>query len=673
MYPNEGAWPHFRYLCVEYVNQLFAKMAASLLGARGRDSLGGAEVHGQDDGRARGNAGAGEGRGQPRGSWAEMLTRNLPTKLKKNVLEIVLEKDERGSFIVSDVDCARVMRKIGIDSRPGVHVEEIQICPNGRGIILITLKKEVPIEQFCRHDVLEVTSSGIRAVNIRPTNKREIVVNIKNIHPNTSDEGVMDYLSKFGKMVTRKVIYGVYGDGPLKGFRNGDRAYKIEMKSNVNLGTYHVLDGQKVNVRYPGQLQTCARCYETARTCKGKGIARRCESENGPRVDFSDYILNLWNEIGYSPENVQLADLNDEADEDNGSNLIQQEGGKFTPAKVQTSDVEKFTGVSIKSFPKETDHCQIIDLLLASGLSADNLNDVQIKPNGTVAVKNVSGSNCSVLIKNLHNKKFFGRKLFCNGVIPLTPEREPAAAVSPPTGAPSSVTSVHPAVTTTGIELSSPSNSPTVTTTAATKEAASPMCPAGSKASPTLVSTVTPTQVYSSPKMSSAISTAASSYLSPPQNATTSSSSSPFPPPNQSLLDIGSGANADFQQYLIDHEEMLTNSDVVRRHSLSLRTPPPGSLAADILQSSSIENQKLSKSILDIKEMANRLSEMESSQSSSDDDIDLVSNEDEEFKTMNERRRYWKQKRKHSTTPSKESFMKKLNRNPTPPLKYKLS
>ena len=652
-------------------------MAEALpLGGRDRSGLekpGGFKGGGRGPPPGKSSSSVMSARGPGRGSWAEVLSSTLPTSWRKNILEVVLEKDFPGSFTVSHEDCARVMKKIGLDVRPDVHVETIQICPNGKGIILITLKKEVPIENYCRHDVFVVTSTGIRATNIKPAGKREVVVHVRNIHPNTMDDGVVDYLGKFGKVVTNKVIYGVYGDGPLKGFRNGDRSFKMEINPGVNIGTYHVLDGQKVTMRYPGQLQTCARCYETARTCKGKGIARRCESENGPRVDFSDYILNLWNEIGYSPENVQLADLNDEADEDNGSNLIQQEGGKFTPAKVQTSDVEKFTGVSIKSFPKETDHCQIIDLLLASGLSADNLNDVQIKPNGTVAVKNVSGSNCSVLIKNLHNKKFFGRKLFCNGVIPLTPEREPAAAVSPPTGAPSSVTSVHPAVTTTGIELSSPSNSPTVTTTAATKEAASPMCPAGSKASPTLVSTVTPTQVYSSPKMSSAISTAASSYLSPPQNATTSSSSSPFPPPNQSLLDIGSGANADFQQYLIDHEEMLTNSDVVRRHSLSLRTPPPGSLAADILQSSSIENQKLSKSILDIKEMANRLSEMESSQSSSDDDIDLVSNEDEEFKTMNERRRYWKQKRKHSTTPSKESFLKKLNRNPTPPLKYKLS
>ena len=79
------------------------------------------------------------------------------------MLEIVLEKDVRGAFNVSEVDCARVMRKLGLDSRPGVHVESVQICPNGRVVLLITLKKEVPIEMFCRYDVFEVTQSGIRA------------------------------------------------------------------------------------------------------------------------------------------------------------------------------------------------------------------------------------------------------------------------------------------------------------------------------------------------------------------------------------------------------------------------------------------------------------------------------------------------------------------------------
>ena len=82
----------------------------------------------------------------PKKSWADVLSRNLPVNSnKKNVLEIILEKDEKGPFLVTHDDCVKLMKKIGMDVRPGIHVEEIQICPNGRGLILITLKKDVQI------------------------------------------------------------------------------------------------------------------------------------------------------------------------------------------------------------------------------------------------------------------------------------------------------------------------------------------------------------------------------------------------------------------------------------------------------------------------------------------------------------------------------------------------
>ena len=109
-------------------------------------------------------------------SYAALLSSNLPSTWNKNVLEIVLEKDTRGSFNVSEADCASVMRKLGLDTRPGIHVESVQICPNGRGVLLITLKKEVPIEMFCRHDVFQVTQSdSIRAVHVKPAGKRDVM------------------------------------------------------------------------------------------------------------------------------------------------------------------------------------------------------------------------------------------------------------------------------------------------------------------------------------------------------------------------------------------------------------------------------------------------------------------------------------------------------------------
>ena len=120
-------------------------------------------------------------------SWAQRLGNGLEPHLNKNILEVILEKDGKGSFIVSDVECARLLSKLGLDLRPGVHIEGVQVCPNGRGVILITLKDSVAADNYSRYDVLQVTDSGIRSVMVKPAGKREVVLTIRGAHPNTKD------------------------------------------------------------------------------------------------------------------------------------------------------------------------------------------------------------------------------------------------------------------------------------------------------------------------------------------------------------------------------------------------------------------------------------------------------------------------------------------------------
>ena len=134
-------------------------------------------------------------------------------------------------------DCATLLKKLGLDLRPGVHMEGVQVCPNGRGVILVTLKDDVQPENFCRYDVLQVTDTGIRSVLVKPGGKRDVVVTIKGLHPNTKDSTVLSYLTKFGTIPQAKVVYGFFGDGPLKGMRNGDRQYKVEIKPGNNIGS----------------------------------------------------------------------------------------------------------------------------------------------------------------------------------------------------------------------------------------------------------------------------------------------------------------------------------------------------------------------------------------------------------------------------------------------------
>ena len=365
-----------------------------------------------------------------RRSWASVLGTGLPQRSDNNVLEVVLEKDQRGSFTVSETECVNMMCKLGLDTRPGVHVEGVQICPQGRGVIYITLKKQVEVSRFCKYEVIEVTRSGTRAVLAKPAGKREVVVTARGIHPNTLDEVVVDYLGKFGSVVTKKVVYGVYTEGPLKGIKNGDRSYKMEVKPGNNLGSYHAIDGHKVTLRYPGQQQTCARCHQTPQNCKGRGVARRCEAEGGKKVDFIDHILDLWKIIGYSPQNPEAITNIETAEDD----LQQQEGGYFTPTKESTTP-EKYTGVSIKHFPRNTDDGLIMEFLIECGLPEIKKENVSLI-RGVATVKDLDNEECRSLIDAIHGKIFFDKKLYCNGIIALTPEKptnetDPSTAQNP--------------------------------------------------------------------------------------------------------------------------------------------------------------------------------------------------------------------------------------------------
>lgn len=585
------------------------------------------------------SGGGASGGGGEKKSYAALLSSNLPSVWNKNLLEVVLEKDVRGSFNVSEEDCARVMRKLGLDHRPGV-VESVQICPNGRGVLLITLKKDVSIEMFCRHDVFQVTQSGIRAVHVKAAGKRDVVVTMKGIHPNTRDDGVMDYLAKYGKLISTKVVYAAFGEGPLKGLKNGDRLYKIELKSNTNLGTYHVIDGQRVTARYPGQQQTCARCFGTPQSCPGKGMARRCELEHGPKVEFNDYIYQLWNKIGYIPSQVEL-------DPEINNEHISQDDVQFTPHKAPVQDSAEYAGVSVRTFPKETDHGEIVEFLLYSGLSESHKDSISIKPNGAVFIDNLPSKECVALIEAIHSKFNFGRRLYCNGIVPRTPEKDDKAADTPVNSQAQSSES-----TMTGTSTSSTCDPPP---SSDHQHVASPGAASHSPAG----------------SFSSSANTAAS---------TTISSSSPMPDPVSPM-----SPNTFSQQYSetpdVHHLQLQpSNEQLVRRNSVSLRSPPLGSgpylgsLADEILSSEIPKpnnHYEQARTILsNLKEMSERFSDLgefaSCNSTTSGEDTDISETDNDGFRKQSKGKRKKSRKHRLSTTPGKEHFMKKANLSSSP-------
>ena len=64
-----------------------------------------------------------------------------------------------------------------------------------------------------------------------------------------------------------------------------------------------------------------------------------------------------------------------------------------------------------------------MEFLVRSGLPESNKETVLIKQNGHVTIKDLDNNVCKSMIESIHNKKYFDRKLFCNGFIALSPEK----------------------------------------------------------------------------------------------------------------------------------------------------------------------------------------------------------------------------------------------------------
>ena len=347
----------------------------------------------------------------------------------------------------------------------------------------------------------------------------------------------------------------------------------MEIKPGNNIGSYHIIDGVKVNIRYLGQQPTCGRCHLIASRCKGGGLAKNCEAKGGQKVDFYDYIKQLWRELDYYPE---------DADDSNYYEDVTQTD-KFTPQKVNSFPVDQFNGVCIKQIPRDTDHGDILEFLCENGLPEDKREGVKINDNGTVLIHDLDSYIVEYLITTIHGKVHFGKKLYCNGVIPLTPNKSEVPHVN------SNANKSSILAESTNLE-----NKPK---------------------SPLQLQTET---VHDNPSVTDYI------------------------PIDSSVAELDSV------------------NQLVRRHSLSLknRTPPPKSMAEELLNTPRIGLNKTANMIVELRNLTEHLSDFASCISSGDSDKDV---DTDEFKSFVETKRQKRNKRKQRQSPTQDHFLKKPN------------
>ena len=332
---------------------------------------------------------------------------------------------------------ARVFKTLGIDIEN--QVQGSQVHYRGRtSVISVWMVAGVSLERFCK-DVNIKVATGIMTGMIRPAGKKDVAVTVAGLDFNTPDNFVVDYLNKFGTVLSNVYIYSKYESGPFKGKYNGERKYQVDFsKSTRQMGTYHLIDGCKVRIFYRGNKKTCGRCQKTANDCPGNAISRNCAIGGGVRVFLSDHMKNLWQEIGFVPTSFELEESDKTEDDleqaEKDAPKVSQE--KFPPRlqrqEPSIRDMEHSNGITIRNLPGILDDKEILTFLMNYGLPHDHdIQHIHI---------NKGGKNTWVMIDFLEPKdvqtifhcvdfhatktKFFDVPIFCKPLRNMTPVKK---------------------------------------------------------------------------------------------------------------------------------------------------------------------------------------------------------------------------------------------------------
>ena len=380
-----------------------------------------------------------EATGKPM-SYADRLKTNIKydQRLKRNVLEIEIEKLDKENEIVMDQSCvARLLTSLGMNIE--TQLKGYQAMYGKVVTLSVWCQPGVNLERFCRTETIQVTR-GVWTKNIRPAGRRDVVVTVSGLDFNTPDTLVQGYIEKFGgKLVTREVIYGKHGDGPLQGVFNGDRKYNVEFPDSARpMGTYHFLDGARVRVYYRGNTKTCARCHEVSGSCLGGGYAKDCHTNGGKKLDLAEHMRSLWKEIGFSPTTFELpvqADLRDtKNDASEGDTVISEDKSfrrQIERPEMKEDDIQKVIGIQVRNLPPTLSDPEVVNFLMENvdkDITLERKSFFKNEHSLNVAIENgLEGSKVIAAATKIEfrqsKQKFFGKPLYCRILKNLTPAK----------------------------------------------------------------------------------------------------------------------------------------------------------------------------------------------------------------------------------------------------------
>ena len=143
-------------------------------------------------------------------------------------------------------------------------------------------------------------------------------------------------------------------------------AYWLVFEVKKPMGSFHIIDGEKVSIRYRSQIKSCARCHKSETRCPGKAVASQCSDD---RVLLSRNMQENWQQVGYAPD----INTDGDVDEDEVTDMNIQIGSR-THVREGPDLTLRYTAVMINGFQTSTSVEDIHQILVAQGLPSQVSN-----------------------------------------------------------------------------------------------------------------------------------------------------------------------------------------------------------------------------------------------------------------------------------------------------------
>ena len=191
------------------------------------------------------------------------------------------------------------------------------------------------------------------------------------------------------------------------------------MEVQKEFGSYHIIDGEKVSIRYRGQTRTCARCHQGVSQCPGSGLAKDCEAD---RVLLSTHMKEHWDKIGYKPEVPDSEDVDEE--QEPPIQLGRQSSPPPVPVTPRPEMAAKYNQVSIRGVDKDVTD-EEIGKVIQDNLQQTTEMEISIERtrNGNITISDIDSATCQNIVTLFSGSTHFGKQTAATPIVSTTPEK----------------------------------------------------------------------------------------------------------------------------------------------------------------------------------------------------------------------------------------------------------